>query len=280
MSRPGGHPHAAGALCVLGAVLLASCGPGEAPRTAERAPGLRTKDGLYREGHQLYLTGALDSARALLERAAALDSSYREPVADLASLHYDRAMAQRGETSPARRAALKEALRYYIRLERMGDTGAATYERLCEVAAGLEDDRTFLRYARKSAERYPYDRQFYNLGVASLNAGDYPGVVTSQKEAAEKFRQSPYLGGFYRLLGQAYMKMDRDQTAERSLETGLKAVDARLAAVKAGIADEASARLRGDRVAILQLLRRLHQTYHKDEKLREVERLLKASGGS
>ena len=43
---------------------------------------------------------------------------------------------------------------------------------------------------------------------------------------------------------------------------------------------QAAARLRGDRVAILQLLRRLHQTYHKDEKLREVERLLKASGGS
>ncbi len=280
MCRRPGREALAGSLCVVVALLVSSCGPGGAPRTPESSPAPATSEMLYRQGHRLYQTGSLDSARILLQRAAAMDSSYADPVADLAALHYDLAMAEKDGQAPSRKAELRQSLQYFARFEKLGGTDASTYERLCEISVALDDNRSFLRYAKRSAERYPFDRQYYNLGLAYFDAGEYQGVVKSQKEAAERFRESPYLGGFYRQMGRAYMKLDRDQTAERTLEAGLKAVDARMAGVgKAkGAASDDSRRLGEDRIAILQLLRRLHQTYHADAKLQEVERLLKVAG--
>jgi tetratricopeptide (TPR) repeat protein len=249
-------------------------------RSTTVPPAPESKETVYQTGHRLYLTGALDSARVLLERAVAMDTSYADPATDLGALHYDLAMAVKDEHSPARTARLKDALRWFARAERLGNTDAAVYERLCEISVALDDDRSFLRYARKDAERYPFDRQYYNLGLACFNAGEYQNVIKTQKDAVEKFRQSPYLGGFYRQMGRAYMKMDRDQSAERTLETGLKSVDTRMAGVKREkeARSEDLGRLAEDRIAILQLLRRLHQTYHADAKLQEVERLLKEAG--
>ena len=262
-------------LASASALVLSSCGTGGLTGGLEAPP--ETKEAVFQQGHRLYLAGSYDSAQVLLLQAASMDSSYADPVTDLASLHYDRAMAEK--EGPSRVAHLKDAFRIFARAERLGNTDASTYERLCEISVALKDDRSFLRYAKKTAERYPFDRQFYNLGLAYFNAGEYLNVVKSQKEAAEKFKQSPYLGGFYRQMGRAYMKMNRDQTAERTLESGLKAVGVRIAAMKkenGGV--ENAQRLADDRVAILQLLRRLHQTYHADAKLQEVESLLKEAG--
>ncbi|HEX9007573.1 MAG TPA: hypothetical protein VF889_09775 [Bacteroidota bacterium] len=259
---------------------LSACGPGGGTRAPETPAAAVTKEQLYQQGHRLYQTGALDSARAVLERAAALDSSYAEPVADLAQLHYDLAMAEGDEHASSRKAEYRRSLQYFARLEKLGNTDAATYERLCELAVALGDDRSFLRYAKRNAERYPFDRQYYNLGLAYFNAGDFQSVVRTQKEAAERFGSSPYLGGFYRQMGRAYMKLNRDQTAERMLESGLKAVDTRMTGARKekGSSSDDYRRLTEDRIAILQLLRHLHQTYRDEAKLQEVEKLLKDAG--
>jgi tetratricopeptide (TPR) repeat protein len=205
-----------------------------------------------------------------------LDSAHVDALTDLGMLHYDLAMAQKPDENKAKNSYLREARGYLARAEHISTVDDAVYERLCQISLALEDDRSFLTYAKKSAERFPFDRQYYNLGLAYFGVGDFQNVVKSQKEAIQKFPQSPYLGGYYRQLGRGYMKIDRDQTAQRNLETGLSAVDARLKAeVKEhGSASDAARRLADDRSAILQLLRRLYQTYHFDDKLKDVERLL------
>ena len=139
----------------------------------------------------------------------------------------------------------------------------------------LGDDKTFLTYARKSAERYPHDRQYHNLGLAYFNVGDYQSVIKTEKEAIQKFKTSSYAGSFYRQLGRAYMKIDRDQTAERTFEEGLKIIDQRLQDRRS---EEERRRMTDDRIAILLSLKRLHQTYHHDDKLKQVERQLIDAG--
>jgi hypothetical protein len=105
--------------------------------------------------------------------------------------------------------------------------------------------------------------------------------LKTEREASEKFRESPYVGAFYREMGLAYMKMDRDQTAERTLTAGVQAVDARLAAVRKseeGGTSDGSRRLQDDKIGMLLLLRRLHTTYRESEKLAQVERQLREAG--
>ena len=141
----------------------------------------------------------------------------------------------------------------------------------------MRDPHGFLKYAKKNAELYPYDRQYYNLGVAYFGVEDWAGVLKSQREASEKFRESQYTGAYHRQMGRAYMKMDRDQTAERTLEAGVKAVDGVLAGVRKAGSEERK-RLQDDKIGMLLLLRRLHITYRESEKLAQVERQLREAG--
>jgi tetratricopeptide (TPR) repeat protein len=262
--------------CVV--LVLPSCKPSEETGQPAR---IATKEDFFREGHRLFLLRERDSAEVLLRQVVVLDSTYQPALKDLAELSYDRARDLEGKEPRMREAAMQSALGYVARLEAVGQTDAETYERLCELSLGLRDYRSFLRYAKRNAEKYPYDRQYYNLGIAYFEAGDFAACVKSQKEAVEKFKWSNYIGGFYRQMGRAYMKMDRDQTAERTLGTGVQAADARLAELrKAARGDTAEIvrRLADDKISMLLLLKRLHTIYRADDKLQKVEQQLKDAG--
>jgi tetratricopeptide (TPR) repeat protein len=217
-----------------------------------------------------------------LRRAVALDSAYVDALVDLASLAYDQAIREEGETNPRRLEKFRVSRGFFARAEALGYHDASAYERLGELSVALEDERGFLKYARKSAEQYPYDRQYYNLGLAYYGVGDWQGVVKSQKDATEKFKQSPYLGAYYRQTGRAYMKLDRDQTAERTFVAGVAAVEARLASIRKLGGEyrgrDDFRRLSDDKIGILLLLKRLHTTYKAADKLEQVDRQLKEAG--
>lgn len=253
-------------------LIIVSCGPS---RETANVPA-ETKAALYARGHQLYVTMHFDEAERDLMRASAMDSAYGDPLVDLGSIWFDRATREDG---PRRGEDFRKARDFLARAEDLGYRDAAAYDRLCEICTNLEDARGFLKYAKRNAEHYPYDRQYYNLGVGYFGVEDWAGVVRSQREASEKFRESQYTGAFYRQMGRAYMKMDRDQTAERTLAAGLQAVDATAAGLKkkGGRAEELG-RLHEDKIGMLLLLRRLHVTYRETEKLSQVERQLKEAG--
>jgi tetratricopeptide (TPR) repeat protein len=256
------------------ALVLASCGPSR--ETGTYTAG--TKESVYLRGHQLYLTMHMEEARNELMRASAMDSTYRDPLVDLGSLCSDMGMKEEG---PRRRDNFRSAREFLARAENLGYREAAGYDRLCEICTELEDARGFLRYAKKNAELYPYDRQYYNLGVAYFGVEEWAGVVKSQREASEKFGESPYTGAYYRQMGRAYMKMDRDQTAERTFAAGVQAADAALAGMKKsgrGAGSEEQKRLQDDKIGMLLLLKRLHITYRESEKLAQVERQLREAG--
>ncbi len=258
---------------------FAGCGGPSTETTKTEAVPL-TKEAWYRRGHQLYLQQQHDSAKAALQQALTIDGNYREAVADLASLHYD--LALRSEVGKLRNGQLKHSRDYYIKLESLGSTESDTYERLCEIANALNDNKTFLRYAKKNAEMYPYDRQYYNLSVACFEANDFQGAIKAMKEAVEKFKASSYIGSFYRQLGRAYTKVDRDQTAEKTFYTGLNAVDRAIADLKKLGGDFKSTtefgRLKDDKIGMLVSLKSLHTTYQAMDKLADVERKLKELG--
>lgn len=258
----------------LGLLALASCGPsGESGRGVPE-----TKESVYRRGHELYLTMHVEEAERDLARAAAMDTSYADPLVDLGSLWYDRGTKAEGM---ARQEDFRKALSCLSRAEALGYRDADGYDRLCEICTSLEDGRGFLKYAKKNAERYPFDRQMYNLGVAYFGVEDWAAVVRTERDASEKFKESQYVGAFYREMALAYMKMERDQTAERTLAAGVQAVDARLAAARKsgeGGAPAAYRRMQDDKIGMLLLLRRLHTTYRETEKLAQVERQLREAG--
>jgi len=267
-------------LLLLPLALLASCAP--SADTSRRTPGADSKEAIYQRGHQLYGMMEFGRAEAELKRAAAIDSSYLDPVTDLASLYFDLGLREEGEKNPKRLENFRLSRDFFIRAEMLGARDATVYERLCELSVALDDDRGFLIYARKNAELFPHDRQYFNLGLAYFGVGDWQGVVKSQKAAAEKFNDSPYLGGYYRQLGRAYMKLDRDQTAERTFSSGVQAVDGRVAALKISNSRYKSTddyrRLMDDKIGMLLLLKRLHTTYKAAEKLEQVERQLTEAG--
>jgi tetratricopeptide (TPR) repeat protein len=273
-----------GLTVLLLSVLVGSCAAPQQtpPPSREKSLPKMTKEGLSKEGHSLYLRQHGDSAAVLLEAALALDSSYRPALEDLAALYYDCATLPDQKSEGKKRECLQRSHICFARLEALGGRDAELYERLCETAVALGDSVAFLRYARSYAERYPYDRQYYNLGLAYLGVSDFQGVVRSQKEALNKFATSEYIGGFYRQMGRAYMKLDRDQTAERTLAAGVQAADARMSAIeRSGAADASGAalqRLKDDRIAMLLMLKKLHQTYRAADKLDDVERQLKQAG--
>jgi tetratricopeptide (TPR) repeat protein len=266
----------AGLCAVACLLLLPSCS--SAPEPA-RSPGGATREGLFAEAHRLYLTQQPDSAAPILARVLALDSGYVPALKDLASLTYERAMKSRTESDAHNSDALRESFEYFRRLEGLGIQESEIYERLGELSVALKENRSFLLYAKRNAEKYPYDRQMYNLGLAYFESADYGSVIRTQKQASEKFRNSNYLGGFYRQMGRAYMKMDRDQTAERTLAAGVLAVDGRLSDLRAARGDpEGIRRLTDDKIGMLLLLKKLHITYNAPDKLRAVERQLQEAG--
>lgn len=259
-------------------MLLSSCRPAE--EVARPAPPPSRAD-ILREGHRLFLLQRRDSAEVLLREVLTMDSTCRPALQDLAEIGYERAKLLERTNPGAHDAAMRAAFGHFVRLEALGSDEGQTYERLCELALGLKDQRAFLLYAKKNAERFPYDRQYYNLGIAFYEAGEYAACVKSQKEALEKFRESMYIGGFYRQMGRAYMKMDRDQTAERTLAAGVEAADARLARMARparGESPDGVGRLTDDKIGMLLLLKRLHTIYRANDKLQNVERQLKDAG--
>lgn len=259
---------------LLAAVLLVGgCGTGESVKTSK---GPASKEQLYREGNLLYLQSQFDTAAAVLKRAYAMDSSYLDPALALASLYFDLGKAEAVGSKKANEH-FRQSLRYYRLVEEGGNRDATVLDRLCEVSLLVGDDRAFARYAKRNADLYPFERQLYNLGLAYYGVEDYQSVVKTQKEAIEKFRTSAYLGGNYRLVGLAYVKQGRDQTAERTFVAGVKAVDTRLAELGRAQrpAAEDIARLSEDRVGMLLQLKRLFQIYKKQGELDQVERQLK-----
>ncbi len=263
-------------------LLIAGCGSTpEATKTeTPPTPEVVTKESLYQHGHVLYMQQNLDSAQALLNQALSMDPGYKEAIVDLAPLSYD--LAMRSDAAKKKNELLRKSRDYYVRLESLGPKESDTYERLCEIANLLNDDKTFLKYAKKNAEAYPYDRQYYNLGVAYFNVNDFNGAIKSMKEATEKFKGSSYIGSFYRQLGRAYMKIDRDQTAEKIFYSGLNAVDSKIGDLrKTNSSYKASsdyARLKDDKIGMLISLKNLHTTYKAADKLEEVEKKLKELG--
>ncbi len=258
----------------LSAVVLSSCTTSEkatvgSPSKAEMEMSLDLR------GHRFYTLGDFDSASAVFQRLLKMDPDNKIALRDLGSLHFDLATRDKDEKSPSRLEHLRASRRYFSELERLGEHDIELYDRLCETSLALQDNKAFLSYAKKSADRYPYDRQYHNLGLAYFNMGDYESVIKVEKEAIEKFRGSSYVSSYYRQLGRAYMKVDRDQTAERMFEEGLKMVNERLQ----GRTDpDDYRRLTDDRIAILVSLKHLYQTYHRDDKLKQVERQLLEAG--
>jgi len=265
---------------LLALAFIAGCGPtAETPRR-EPLPALVSREEIYRAGHQMYLESQYDSAVVLLRRAYKMDTSAVEPIKDLAQLHYEWAM-RAPEKSRERTQRLRAARTYFVRLDVLGDRTSDFYERLCEISMSLNDDRSFVRYARKSAELYPYDRQYFNLARAYFEVEDYQSVIKSTKESIDRFKGSPYVTSYYRLLGRAYMKIGRDQTAEKTLAAGVNEADARLAALRTQGAGEAADRRRrahDDKINMLLALKQLHTTYRADDKRERVEQQLKEEG--
>ena len=270
------------AVTIVLVLIMAGCGPStETARVEPVAPAPATKEGLYVRGQQLWIDRQADSAAAYFLRSASMDSSYNQPLRDLAQMQYERAMLE-PDKSRKRTELLRSSRAQYVRLEARGERESDVYERLCELSSSLGDDRTVLVYAKKNAEKYPYDRQVFNLTRAYYDVEDYQGVIRTAKDAVEKYKESQYVGSFYRILGKAYTKIDRDQTAERILMTGLKATDARIAVAKNAGGDyrstDAYRRLHEDKVQMLLILKQLHTTYKAQEKLEQVERQLKEEG--
>jgi tetratricopeptide (TPR) repeat protein len=269
------------ACAILLLMMAAGCGPSSEASNAESTPpALLTKESLYRAGHRLYLQQQLDSAKTLLRQALALDSTYTDALTDLASLHVD--LAARPNAGNKKGELLRQARSYYMTLESLGVRESDVYERICELSTMLHDDKTFLKYAKKNVELYPFDRQYYNLSHAYFNAEEYNNVIDLCKFAIEKFKLSPFIGTFYRQLGRAYMKVDRDQTAEKTFYAGLGAIEQKMAELRKSIADGAEdsdyARLKDDTRGILISLKYLHTTYKAAGKLAEVEKRLKELG--
>jgi tetratricopeptide (TPR) repeat protein len=258
------------------ALVLSSC------KTSEKATGGSTSEvgmemNLDVRGHRFYTLGNYDSASAILHRLLKMDPENKIALRDLGNMHFELAVLDKDEKSPPRVEHLQASRRYYTDLERLGEHDAELLDRLCEVSLNLGDNKSFLTYAKKSADWYPFDRQYYNLGLAYFNIGDYEGAISVEKAAIEKFRTSPYLSSYYRQLGHAYMKVDRDQTAERTFEEGMRIINMRLVS---NPSQDDYRRLADDRIAILLSLKRLYKTYQKEDKLNRVNRELQEAGYS
>ncbi len=263
-------------------LIFVSCGPAPETTKQPQPSSLDTKEAFYKVGHQFYVEQNFDSADVYLKKASAMDASYLAPLNELAEMHYTLGMQQSGEKNPKRMDHFRKSFGYFSKIELRGPKDTGIYERLSELSNALDDDKALVKYARKNAEVYPYDRQYFNLGFAYFQVGDYQNVVKTQKEAVEKFKGSTYIGSLYRQLGRAYMKIDRDQTAERTFDAGIKAVDSVIADQKKTNTGFTSSdeyrRLMDDKIGMLISLKGLHQTYRASDKLQKVDQQLKDLG--
>jgi tetratricopeptide (TPR) repeat protein len=269
-------------LIALASVILVGCG--STPETVKPpvSANVDTKEAICAYARHLLADQMYDSAEVCFRKAVALDATYRDPVSELAQMHYALGMQQTGEKNPKRLEQFRKSLGYYSKLESMGVRESDMYERLGELSNALDDDKSLLKYARKNADAYPYERQYFNLGFAYFQVADYQNVIRCQKDAIEKFKGSTFIGSFYRQLGRAYMKVDRDQTAERTFDAGLKTTDGVIAGMKKSNPKfETTAeyrRLIDDKIGMLISLKSLHQTYSAADKLKKVEQQLKELG--
>jgi tetratricopeptide (TPR) repeat protein len=257
---------------------LVGCGS-RTPAIRTEPPPPETGESLYRRGHALFAEGNSDSALVILKESLALDSTHVPSLEDLSRIHYHRAMAEPQREHPSRKKDLERAFHYAMTMERLGRHDEAHYDLLTELADLLGEDTRFLQYARKNAELHPGDRQSYVLGLACARTGDHAGVIATQKEAVRKYPISPFVGGFYRLLGEAYFDIDRQQTAERTFTEGVKVVDDLLREIRNNQASADSStktRLSENRIAMLQSLRKIYRLHREDAKLREIDHLLNA----
>jgi tetratricopeptide (TPR) repeat protein len=266
---------------LLFGLIWAACGP--APETAKPPTSpVNTKEEFYRLGHQFFAENNFDSAEVYLKKASTIDASYLAPLNELAEMHYTLGIQQPGEKNPKRLEHFRKSFGYFVKLESQGSKDSELYERLSELSNALNDDKALVRYAKKNAEMYPYERQYFNLGFAYFQVGDYQNVIKTQKEAIEKLKGSTFIGSFYRQLGRAYMKLDRDQTAERTFDFGVKAVDGVIADQTNTAGNFTSTdeyrRLVDDKIGMLISLKSLHQTYGANDKLQRVDRQLKELG--
>ena len=267
---------------VLGLMMLslamAGCPPTSNETTMLSSAPL-TKEALFGKGHLFYGQLQFDSATVYLTQAVRHDSLYADPIVDLAALHYD--LAMQNNTGASEAAGLFRLSRdYYDRADKLGWQDSELLERLCDISVRLDDQPSFLRYAKKNAKKYPYDRQYSNLGLAYVEAGEYQEGIKFLKSAIEKFPNSTYIGSYYRQLGRAYYKVDRHQTAERTFYDGLKAVDTKLMELEklASPSSVSQERLRDDKIGMLVTLKGLHLLYKDGEKLANVEKQLKELG--
>jgi tetratricopeptide (TPR) repeat protein len=170
------------------------------------------------------------------------------------------------------------ALERYAAIDSIGMADVSTYERLTEVSHLLGDSKLFVRYAEKQAEVHPGDRELYNLGLAYFGAGNHQKTIETQKSAIQKYPHSPHIGGFYRLLGDGYYEIGRQQTAERTYQEGVKAVELRVADLKGTNPQFSSTaeyrQLADSRRAMLLSLKKLYRLHGKTKELDEVELLL------
>jgi tetratricopeptide (TPR) repeat protein len=261
-------------MTLMFALAWGACGPAPETTTRPPTPVPDTKEAFYKIGHQFYVNQNFDSADVYLKKASLMDASYFAPLNELAQMHYALGMQQSGEKNPKRLDHFKKSFGYFVRLESHGSEDSEIYERLSELSNALSDDKSLVKYAKRNAEAYPYERQYFNLGFAYFQVGDYQNVIKTQKEATEKFKGSTYIGSFYRQLGRAYMKIDRDQTAERTFDAGLKKSSNNYTS------SEEYRRLVDDKVGMLISLKSLHQTYNAKDKLQNVEQQLKDVGYS
>ena len=251
-------------------IVVMGCGTATKTTTPSAAP--ETRESLYARGHALYAEGRHDSAMVYLERSRSLDPTYLPPLNDLAEIYY--VAGATGQESE-REKNMRAALGCYAAIDSLGHGNEATFDRLTELSHNLGETGLFLSYSEKQVRLYPGDRQLYNLGLAYFGSGNFQKVVDTQKGAIGKYPHSPYIAGFYRLLGDAYFSIDRQQSAERTYEEGLHAVDKSVKGMKEanpGFIETAEYRqLAGNYKAMLASLKKIYRLHGKQERLRELE---------
>lgn len=254
-------------------LILVATGCGTTKEGSSSAPPLpETKESLYTRGHVLYQEGRHDSAAHYLERSRALDRAFLPPLNDLAEIYYVAGMAGAGNE---RESNLRAALGCFEALDSLGQADETTYDRLTELSYQLGETDVFLFYAEKQIARYPGDRQSYNLGLAYFGSGRFQKVIETQKEAIEKYPHSPYIAGFYRLLGDGYFGIDRQQSAERTYEEGVRVVPERVRGMKEAdtefIATTEYRHLADNYKAMLTSLKKIYRLHGKQDKLKQLE---------
>lgn len=258
-------------------LLLGGCASSDRSEREGGGSPVLTKESLANEGRRLYREAAFDSARHFLEAALAIDSMYLPALRDLGQLSYRNGLMKQPE-SVGHEAEFRSALVCYRRLESAGYQDRELFDRLTEITHTLGERDLFLEYAEKQAEHFPGDRQQYNLGLAYSDHGRFQEVIASQKAAIPAYGHSPYIGGFYRLLGDAYAAVDRQQTAEKTYKEGVAAADERIEFFSTADPEFRSGSmyvlLSENRRSMLVSLRRIYRLHGKTRELEEVNKRL------